>query len=132
MNQLHFILGTVVVIAYVVVAILNILRATGRDLPIARTISMAAAALLLLQYVVGFLLMGAGFRNSNLHYLIALLAIVPIGVEHGYGASRTTPHQRALTAAVASIATAVLLLIAHGIGSANVGGGEVSALLLGR
>lgn len=132
MNQLHFILGSVLVVAFVVVAILNVLRATGRTIPVARTISMAAAALLLIQYIVGFLLMGSGFRNSNLHYLIALLAIIPVGIEHGYAASRTTPHQRALTAALASIATAVLLLIAHGIGSANVGGGEVSAMLLGR
>lgn len=131
MNQLHFILGSVLVAAFIIVAILNVLRATGRDVPIVRTISMAAAALLLLQYVVGFLLMGGGFRNSNLHYLIALLAIIPVGIEHGYAASRTTPHQRALTAAVASIATAILLLITHGIGSANVGG-EVAALLLGR
>ncbi len=131
MNQLHFILGTVVVVAFVVVAILNILKATGRTMPVARTISMAAAALLLLQYVVGFLLMGAGFRNSNLHYLIALLAIIPVGIEHGYAASRTTPHQRAITAAVASIATAVLLIVAHSIGSANVGG-EVAAMLLGQ
>ncbi len=131
MNQLHFILGSVLVVAFIVVAILNVLRATGRTIPVARTISMAAAALLLVQYIVGFLLMGSGFRNSNLHYLIALLAIIPVGIEHGYAASRTTPHQRAITAAVASIATAILLLVTHGIGSANVGGDAV-AMLLGR
>lgn len=131
MNQLHFILGSVIVVAFIVVAILNVLRATGRNIPVARTISMAAAALLLLQYVIGFLLMGSGFRNSNLHYLIALLAIIPVGIEHGYAASRTSPHQRAVTAAVAAVATVVLILAAYEIGRRNVGG-EVAAMLLGR
>lgn len=131
MNQLHFILGSVLVAAFIIVAILNVLRATGRDVPVVRTISMAAAALLLFQYVVGFLLMGGGFRNSNLHYLIALLAIIPVGIEHGYAASRTTPHQRALIAAIASVATVVLVLAAYEIGRRNVGGGVV-AVLLGR
>ena len=117
--------------AYVVVAILNVLRATGRTIAVVRTISMAAAAILLLQYVVGFMLLGAGFANSPIHIVIALLAIIPVGIEHGYAASRTTPHQRALTAAIASIATAILLIVTHGIGSANVGG-NAAAMLLGR
>jgi cytochrome c oxidase assembly factor CtaG len=118
LSGLHFLLGTIVVVAYVLLALLNLLRANGRAIPGARMFSFVAAGLLLLQYVIGGVLWSGGFQNSALHYVIALLAIVPVGIEHGYASTRATPRQRAMTAALASVATAVLVLAAHGIGSA--------------
>jgi len=122
MPAFHQILGTVIVVAFAVLTILNILRVTGREIPGVRTFAMVAAALLLLQYVIGFLLMGSGYRNSNLHYLVALLAIVTVGMEHGWAAQRATAHQRAVASLIASALTTVLVIAAHSIGSMNAAG----------
>ncbi|MCC6313834.1 MAG: hypothetical protein IT337_07450 [Thermomicrobiales bacterium] len=128
MVALHSAVGGLVVLAFVVVTILNILRVTGRDLPIARTISMIAGALLLIQYILGFLLLGAGFRNSMAHYVIALLAILTVGMEHGYAATRDTSRQRAVAATIATLATTILVLIAYMIGMG--GAATTPAMLL--
>jgi hypothetical protein len=128
MSGLHALLANIVVVAFALLTVLNILRVTGRDIPGVSTFSRVAALLLLLQYVLGFLLMGGGYRNSNLHYLIALLAIVTVGMEHGWAANRATPHQRAVGSLMATALTTVLMIAAHGIGTMN-RGGEIAAYI---
>ena len=114
----HNVVGTRVVAAYLVLTILNALRVAGRDIPVARTVSMVAAGLLLVQYAIGFLLLGGGFQNSAAHYVLALIALLTVGLEHGYAATRDTARQRAVAALIATLATTVLVFAAHGIGSA--------------
>ena len=116
MPMLHETIGGLVLLAFIVLTIINILRVTGRDIAFARPLSMVAALLLLAQYVIGFLLMGAGARNSNLHYLIALLAIVTVGLEHGWAANKATAHERATGSLIATALTTVLILAAYLIG----------------
>ena len=128
---IHNIVGTLVVVAFVIVTILNALRVAGRDIPAARTVSMVAAGLLLLQYVLGFLLLGGGARPNVTHIVIALAALVTVGLEHGYAASRETGRQRAIAALIATLGTTILVGAAHGIGSANSGGMEEAAAVLG-
>lgn len=115
---IHNIVGTLVVVAFLIVTVLNALRVAGREVPVARTVSMVAAGLLLVQYVIGFLLLGGGFQNSVVHYVLALAAIITVGLEHGYAATRDTARQRAVAALIATLGTTILVFAAHGIGSA--------------
>ena len=117
--MLHEAIGGLVLLAFIVLTVINILRMTGKDISIARPLSMAAAGLLLLQYVLGFLLMGGGYRNSNLHYLIALLAIITVGLEHGWAANRATARERATSSLVATALTTILIFAAYMIGKSN-------------
>ena len=130
MSQVHLLLGSVIVVAFLLLTILYVLRITGRAVPGVSTFSKIAAGLLLLQYVLGFLLMGGGYHNSNLHYLIALLAIIPVGLEHAWAANRTTAHQRAVGSAIAAALTTILVVAAHSIGSANAGAMAVTAYIV--
>ncbi|MFM9108454.1 MAG: hypothetical protein ACKOWF_17345 [Chloroflexota bacterium] len=116
MSTIHEAIGGLVLLAYIVLTIVNVLRLTGKEIAFARPLSMAAAGLLLVQYVLGFLLMGSGARNSNLHYLIALLAIVTVGLEHGWAANRATAKERAAGSLVASALTVVLVFAAYMLG----------------
>ncbi|MGI9253960.1 MAG: hypothetical protein ACR2J8_09445 [Thermomicrobiales bacterium] len=119
MTMLHETIGGLVVLAFLVLTIINILRVTGREIGFARPLSMLAAGLLLLQYVLGFLLMGSGAKNSNLHYVVALLAIVTVGLEHGWAANRATANQRAVGSLIASLLTLLLVLVAYQIGKTH-------------
>ena len=115
---IHNVVGTLVVVAFLILTVLNGLRVGGRDIPIARTVSMVAAGLLLVQYAIGFLLLGGGFQNSTVHYVLALAALVTVGLEHGYAATRDSARQRAIAALIATLGTTILVFAAHGIGSA--------------
>ncbi len=114
----HNLVGTLVVAAFLLLTILNALRVAGRDIPLARPVSMVAAELLLVQYAIGFLLLGGGFQNSTAHYVLALAALVTVGLEHGYAATRDSARQRAVAALLATLGTTILVIAAHGIGSA--------------
>jgi hypothetical protein len=116
MVDVHNIVGTAVVVAYLALAIVNVLRVRGNDLPWARPLSFAAAALLLVQYLLGFYLLGEGYRNQTSHYLFALLALVTVGLEHGYAPTRLTPRARATAALAATALTFVLVAVAYQIG----------------
>ena len=59
MVTVHMIIGSLVVLAYLVLAVGNAIQLSGdRTLTWTRQLSMAAALLLLLQYVLGFSLLG--------------------------------------------------------------------------
>jgi heme A synthase len=131
--QIHNVVGTLVVVAFLILTILNALRAAGREIPVARTVSMGAAGLLLVQYVIGVLLLGQGSPLNGVHVVVALAALVTVGLEHGYAATRDTTRQRAIAALIATLGTTILVGAAHGIGSASdstVEAALLSALLL--
>lgn len=120
MSTVHMTVGSLTVIAYIVVLALNIRTArSGADFPWQKVVSFGAATLLLLQYLLGFSLLGEDKDVTPYHFLIALAAILPVGFEHGYASQRTDPKERGKLAVLANIATLVLVLIAYMIGQSN-------------
>lgn len=117
--DLHNVVGTLVVVAYLAVAVLYGLWAAGRPIPATRIVSMVAAALLLIQYVLGVGLISSDHVNRTSHYVFALLAIVFVGIEHAVAPKRPTLRSQALTGAVAAALTFASVLIAHIIGSSS-------------
>jgi hypothetical protein len=115
---IHQILGGLVVVAFIVMAILAALVATGRDISWIRQASFVAAGLLLLQYLVGVLLLANGFRNTSSHIAIALLVLIPVALQHS-SARRLSSQSRALALLIWALAAAVLSLIAYMTGMAG-------------
>jgi hypothetical protein len=114
----HETVGTLVVLAFLALTVVNVLRVTGRQITWARQLSFAAAGLLLLQYVLGFSLLGSDHSITAWHYLFALSAILTVGIEHGM-ANAQAPSGNARLAAAATAGTTVLVLIAYAIGSSQ-------------
>jgi hypothetical protein len=83
-----------------------------------RTVSIVASVILLLQYLVGFLLIGGGAQNSTMHYVLALLMIVPIGLQHA-SAQRFSPRTRGVAVLIWALAAAFLSIIAYMTGLAG-------------
>ena len=123
--NIHEIIGGLVVLAFLVLAILNLFQAMGKSISIVRPISMIAGGLLILQYVLGFLLMGQGLRNSNLHYGFALLAIVTVGAEHMLGGK----PGKGMAVFLATAASFVLVLLAYFYGMRGMGPAEAAMLV---
>lgn len=119
MLNLHNIVGTLVVVLFLALTIINVLRVTGRSIPIARPLSYVAGLLLFVQLALGFGLLGSGHDITPLHYILALLAIITVGAEHGYAGRRPTPELRAMAALLATGATTILVTAAHIIGSSS-------------
>lgn len=109
------------VIAFVALAVVNVLRATGKQITWAKPLSFAAAGLLALQYVLGFSLLGSDHKITAWHYLFALAAIIPVGIEHGMGNAREQekPGSGVRIAAAASALTTILVIVAYAIGQSN-------------
>ncbi|MBA2595016.1 MAG: hypothetical protein H0V00_00130 [Chloroflexia bacterium] len=118
---IHEILGGLVVVAFIITVILAAIAAAGRDVPWVRTVSLVAAGLLALQYVVGVLLIAGGSRNSNEHYLIGLIVLVPVALQHS-SARRLSSQTRGVALLIWSLAAAILAVIAYMAGMGGVGG----------
>lgn len=119
---IHEMLGGLVVVALIVVVVLAAIQAAGGEGRWTRTASMIAAGLLALQYVLGVLLIGGGARNSNTHYIIALLIIIPIGLQHS-SARRLSERTRGVAMVLWSLAAGFLAIIAYMTGMNGVAGG---------
>jgi hypothetical protein len=115
----HSTVGTLVLLAYLVLAILNGLSLRGRQYSWARQLSFFAAGLLVLQYVIGFSLLGSDHHVSAAHYILALCALITVGLEHGYANTRETPGERARYATLATTGTFIIVLITYIIGESN-------------
>ena len=115
----HSTVGTLVLLAYLLLAIVNGLGLTGRHYPWARQLSFFAAGLLALQYVIGFGLLGSDHDVTAAHYILALCALITVGFEHGYANTRETPVERARFAALATTGTFIILLITYIVGQSN-------------
>jgi hypothetical protein len=113
------IVGTLVVIAFVLLVIVNIFRLTGATFPWARKLSYAAAGLLLVQFVLGFGLLGDDHKITGWHYIIAVAAILPVGAEHGLAANQTPTKKNQLLVTLATAGTALLTIVAYTIGQSN-------------
>ena len=112
----HMWVGTAVLIAYLALAIVNGLQIRGdRTISWTRQLSMTAALLLLVQYTIGFGLLGGDHSITAFHYLIALAALIPVGIEHAVANTQEVPGNRERMATFAAAATTVLVLIAYAI-----------------
>lgn len=116
----HATIGLAVLVAYLLLTILNFLRMSrGSSFPWARGLSFAAAGLLLLQYILGFSLLGDDGDITPLHYILALVAVIPVGLEHMMANQQETPSGRARMAFFATLATTVLVVIVYAVGESN-------------
>lgn len=115
MTNIHMIVGSAVVVAYVLIFALNVRTgATGKEFSWQKMVSFGAATLLLLQYMLGFsLLLGEGKSITSWHFLIALCAIIPVGFEHGYASQRKSAVERGKLSAMANLFTIVVVIVAY-------------------
>jgi hypothetical protein len=121
MVSIHSTVGTLVVLGYLAATVLYAYAAAGRPVALARYVSFAAAGLLLVQYVLGFWLLGDGYRNQASHYAFAILALVTVGLEHGFAPTRATPRARASVAGLAALGTLILVVITYLLGQGSIG-----------
>lgn len=120
MTNVHMIVGTLVVLGYALSTILNARIAfTGRDVSWQRQVSFGAATLLLLQWMLGFSLLAEGRNIPAIHFILGLTAILPLGIEHGYGGARERPRQRGMISLAANVVTLVIVLVVYIIGQSN-------------
>jgi heme A synthase len=117
---IHEILGGLVVIAFIVMAILAAIAATGREIRWIRQASFIAAGLLVLQYLVGVLLLANGSRNSPEHLVIALLVLIPVALQHS-STRRLSSQTRNVALLIWALAAALLSVIAYLTGMAGAG-----------
>lgn len=120
MSTVHMIVGTLTLLLYLVNAVMygaNMLK--GTTVGYHRLVSISAATLLLLQYALGFMLLGSGERISAWHIVIALVTIVPVGIEHMFAGTQPGVRRRGTLGLFATIVTLILVLAAYAIGEMN-------------
>ena len=116
MDSVHMVVGTLVIVAYLALTATYGLQIGGsRRFSFTRQLSMGAATLLLVQYALGFGLLGGSHSITPAHYLIALAAILPVGYEHMVVNEQKAGIDRARLGALAAACTTILVLIAYAI-----------------
>ncbi len=116
MVRFHEGVGTLVVIAFLALTIINLMQLRGKSISWSRQLSFGAAGLLFVQYVIGFNLLGGDHSISAWHYLFALGAIATVGLEHGKANTIEEVSKRARLASIATAGTTALAIIAYAIG----------------
>jgi hypothetical protein len=109
---IHSMLGGLVVVALIVVVVVAAVQAGSGDGRLTRTVSIAASVILLLQYLIGFLLLGGGSRNSMTHYILAILILIPIGLQHS-SARRLSARSQGVAMIIWALAAAFLSIITY-------------------
>jgi hypothetical protein len=119
--NVHMVVGTLVIIAFIADAVLRFLASRGSMYSFTRMVSFAAAGLLLIQYVLGFgLLSSSDDLPSPIHYVLALAAIFTVGAEHMVTSQPGDDPQGAnRKAMLATIGTLALVLAAYIVGQSN-------------
>jgi hypothetical protein len=120
MTNVHMIVGSIVVVLYLINFVMYTLTfLKGKAISYHRLVAMGAAAFLLLQYMLGFSLLGSGGSIAPLHIVLALSSILPVGAEHMLTAQETSFRRRGIIGMMATLITFVLVLIAFMIGERN-------------
>lgn len=118
--NLHMIIGLATLAAFLLLTIVNGLRAfRGSDVTWARGLSFAAAGLLVIQYVIGFGLLSSDHKMKAIHYILALAAIVPVGAEHMMATQESDQQKARRIAFIANLIAVVLIAVAYSIGERN-------------
>ena len=117
-STVHMIVGSITLLLFLVNVVMYAIELVkGKPVANHRLVSVSAATGLLLQYALGFMLLGAGNDIRWLHWVIALVAIIPVGMEHGMTANQPNFRTKSMLGLVTSILTLVVVLIAYGIGA---------------
>lgn len=120
MSTVHMIVGSLVVLGYLLVLVLNVRAAMGRPmLSFQRPLSMAAATLFLLQLLLGMSLLGEGEDIPAAHYLIALLGVFSVGAEHMLAGREVDSRRAGRLGGIANAVTLVIVVTAYMIGELN-------------
>jgi hypothetical protein len=117
MSNVHMIVGLLTLVLYITNAVMygmNMFR--GQPVGAHRLVSISAATLLLLQYALGFMLLGAGESVPWTHWVLALVTIVPVGIEHMFAATETNMRRRGTLGLFATVVTVILVLVVYAIG----------------
>ena len=120
MATVHLIVGSLIILIYVAVLV-GYFRGLGSGPATwVRQLSMAGALLLLVQYALGFTLLGSSDEKPNaIHYVFALATILTVGAEHMVGGQEPDPAKRSRIGMLTVLGTLVLTLIAYGIGEST-------------
>lgn len=121
MDAIHATVGTLVIVAFAANLILYLVQLTSSVLPWARYVSYGAAGVLLVQLLLGISLLFESYVNLTSHYVVALLTLIPVGIEHGYASGRRRPRERQTAGALAALTTLVLVVLAYLIGRGSIG-----------
>jgi heme A synthase len=113
---IHEMLGGIVVVVLIIVAILAAISAGGGGNGMLRPASMLAAGLYILQLLLGILLVSSGSRNSTGHYLVGLLILVPVALQHS-AAKRLDARTRDYATIICALAAAFLSVLAYASGA---------------
>ena len=120
MVNVHSTVGTLVLVAFLAVTVLNLIQLVQkRDFSWAIMVSRTAALLLLVQWALGFNLLVGESTISPFHYLVALASAGTVGLEHGPGYNDPDPVKRRKIALAATLGTTILVLIAYLIGQSR-------------
>lgn len=113
---LHMIIGSATLLLFLLNAIMyGIQLAKGTVVSYHRLVSISAATGLLIQYALGFMLLGGDAEIPWTHWVIALIAMIPVGLEHGMAANETNLRRKATIGLFASVLTFIIVLVAYGI-----------------
>lgn len=117
MVDFHRIIGTLTLLLFLVSAVMYAVEMMrGTNLPYHRIITMAAGTLLLVQYAIGFMILG-GTHNpiKAIHWVLALVAVLPVGWEH-YATSTQKDHRtKSMMGLLGTGLAFILILAAYGI-----------------
>lgn len=119
MVGLHSTVGTLVLVGFLLLTVLNALSIGGRSFSFLKPLSFAAAGLLGLQYVLGFGLLSGDSQQKASHYVLALAALVTVGLDHGMANTKEDPKQRARLSTVFNLLTFALVLGAYMVAESN-------------
>jgi heme A synthase len=121
LTGIHEMLGGIVVVVMIIVAILAAISAGGGSNNMLRPASMLAAGLYLLQIILGFVLIGNDRQNSTGHYLVGLLILIPVALQHS-SARRLQTRSRDYATMIAALAAAFLSVLAYASGEFGIFG----------
>lgn len=113
---LHMIVGSATLLLFLLNAIMYAIQlAKGTQVGYHRLVSISAATGLLIQYALGFMLLGSGGDIPWTHWVTALVAMIPVGLEHGMGANESNPRRKATIGLFASVLAFIIVLTSYGI-----------------
>lgn len=121
LGGIHEMLGGIVVVLMIIVAILAAISAGGGSSAMLRPASMLAAGLYLLQIILGIVLISGGVKNSTGHYIVALLILIPVALQHS-SAKRLNERTRDYAIMICALAAAFLSVLAYASGAFGIFG----------
>lgn len=120
MATVHMIVGLLVIVFFLAALVGYVQGMKGTAPSWAKMASRLGAVLLLLQYALGFSLLGSSDNKPNaIHYVVALAAILTVAGEHMYATQESDALKRNRLNLIFVLATLILVFAAYAIGEAN-------------